>query len=260
MRLAIYSLWHRELVRFLTDRSRVTSSLGQPIIFWMLFAGALSKSTFRPGMMSYGEYFWVGGLTMTLLFTAIFSTITVIEDRKEGFLQSVLVSPVPRSSIALGKILGSTTLAMINGLLFFALLPLAGVSVSFGSFLATVCIMVVLATALAGMGYSLAWMMDSTAGYHGIMMLLFMPMLLLSGAFFPIQDAHWSMQLIMNINPLTYGVGALRHTLYPDPTDFLAVKGLPSLSTCVAVSVAFALAMFALGTMITLRRTARDAQ
>ena len=91
MGLAIYSLWHRETVRFLTDRSRVFSSVGQPIIFWVLFAGALSGSSFRPGQLDYGEYFWVGGLVMTLLFTAVFSTITVIEDRKEGFLQSVLI-------------------------------------------------------------------------------------------------------------------------------------------------------------------------
>ncbi len=258
MGLAIYSLWHRELVRFLTDRSRLTSSLGQPVIFWVLFAGALGQSNFKPGMLSYGEYFWIGGLTMTLLFTAIFSTITVIEDRKEGFLQSVLVSPVPRSSIALGKILGCTTLAMINGLLFFALAPLAGVPVSFGTFFATVGVMFVLAMALAGMGYSLAWLMDSTTGYHGIMMLLFMPMLLLSGAFFPIKSAHWVMQWIMAANPLAYGVGALRHTLYPSNLE--ATSGLPSLSVCLGVSVAFAVAMFALGTMITLRRTARDAQ
>ncbi len=258
MGLAIYSLWHRELVRFLTDRSRLVSSLGQPVIFWMLFAGALNQSNFRPGDLSYGEYFWVGGLAMTLLFTAIFSTITVIEDRKEGFLQSVLVSPVPRSSIALGKILGCTTLAMINGLLFFALLPLAGVPVSFGSVLATVGVMFVLAMALAGMGYSLAWVMDSTTGYHGIMMALFMPMLLLSGAFFPVQGAHWVMKWIMTINPLTYGVGALRHTLYPE--NQLATAYLPSLPVCLGVSVAFAAAMFALGTMITLRRTGRDSQ
>ena len=134
MGLTIYSLWHREVLRFLLDRSRVFSSLGQPVIFWLMFAGALSQSSFRPNEQSYGDYFLVGGLAMTLLFTAIFSTITVIEDRKEGFLQSVLVSPAPRSAIALGKILGCTTLAMINGVLFFGLLPLAGVPVSAGSF------------------------------------------------------------------------------------------------------------------------------
>ena len=258
MVLAIYSLWHREVVRFLLDRSRVFSSVGQPVIFWILFAGALSGSSFRPGELSYGEYFWVGGLAMTLLFTAIFSTITVIEDRKEGFLQSVLVSPVPRASIALGKILGSTTLAMINGLIFFALLPLAGVPVTLPTFLATAGVMALLATALAGMGYSLAWLMDSTAGYHGVMMVFFMPMLLLSGAFFPVEDAHWVMQWLMYINPLTYGIGAMRHTLYGVGSE--ATADLAPLALCLGVTVLFAVVTFALGTVITLRRSSRDAQ
>ncbi len=258
MALAIYSIWHREVVRFLLDRSRVFSSVGQPVIFWILFAGALSSSSFRPGELSYGEYFWVGGLAMTLLFTAIFSTITVIEDRKEGFLQSVLVSPVPRSSIALGKILGSTTLAMINGLIFFALLPIAGVPVTLTSFLATAGVMALLATALAGMGYTLAWMMDSTAGYHGVMMVFFMPMLLLSGAFFPVEGAHDVMQWLMEINPLTYGIGAMRHTLYGVGSE--ATADLAPFSLCLGVTALFAVATCALGTAITLRRSSRDAQ
>ena len=258
MGLAIYSLWHREVLRFILDRSRVFSSVGQPVIFWLMFAGALSRSSFRPGDQSYGEYFLVGGLAMTLLFTAIFSTITVIEDRKEGFLQSVLVSPAPRSAIALGKILGCTTLAMINGLLFFALLPILGIPVTVASFLATAGVMVVLAVAMTGMGYSLAWLMDSTAGYHGIMMVLFMPMLLLSGAFFPVDSAHWAMKALMTVNPLTYGVGALRYTLYGEASA--ATAGLPDMWICLGVTALFAISMFALGTVITLRRTSRDAQ
>ena len=258
MGLAVYSLWHREVVRFLGDRARVMSSVGQPLIFWMLFAGALSQSSFRPGAQSYGEYFWVGGLAMTLLFTAIFSTITVIEDRREGFLQGVLVAPVPRAAIALGKILGGSTLAMIHGLLFFLLMPLAGIPFTFPSALATVGVMLLLAVALTGMGYSLAWLMDSTAGYHGVMMLFFMPMLPLSGAFFPRSDAHPVLEVVMTINPLTYGLGALRHALYA--SDAAVTKDLPTATVCMVVTVLFAVATFALGTLVTLRRTARDAQ
>ena len=110
MSKAVFSLWHREIVRFVRDRSRLTGSLMQPIIFWLLFSGALNTSVQFGGMESYSEYFFSGTLAMITLFTAIFSTITVIEDRKEGFLQGVLVSPVPRAAIALGKILGGATL------------------------------------------------------------------------------------------------------------------------------------------------------
>ncbi|MCA8955579.1 MAG: ABC transporter permease [Planctomycetes bacterium] len=257
MGLAIYSLWHREVLRFLLDRARVFSSLGQPVIFWLLFSGALGQSSFRPGQLGYGEYFFVGGLAMTLLFTAIFSTITVIEDRKEGFLQGVLVAPVPRLAIVLGKVLGSTTLALLNGLVFCALMPVAGVPWTPLGLLTVVGVMTILALALAGMGYSLAWLMDSSAGYHGIMMVLFMPMLLLSGAFFPAQGAHWVMRGLMTVNPLTYGVGALRHAIYGSNSP--ATADLPGMPACLLVSVGFAAAMLALGTLTTLRRTARDA-
>lgn len=120
MMSTVRSLWHREIVRFLRDRPRVTGSLLQPIIFWLLFSGALHGS-FKPGGQVYGEYFFAGTLAMIALFTAIFSTITVIEDRKEGFLKGVLVAPVPRCAIALGKILGGTTLGFSLGVFSYCL-------------------------------------------------------------------------------------------------------------------------------------------
>jgi len=255
MSAAVLSLWQREVVRFLLDRPRVTSSLVQPVLFWVLFSGALSNSDFRPGGVAYGEYFFVGTLAMVALFTAIFSTITVIEDRKEGFLQGVLVSPAPRSAIALGKILGGTTLGWLLGAVFLCLAPLAGIPLSLGSALASLGVLLVLAFAVTGMGFALAWKMDSTAGYHGVMMVVFMPMLLLSGAFFPLDGAHAVMAWIMRLNPMTYGVGALRHALV-DPLP----AGVPSFAVCLAVTGAFAVVMFGLGTWMVTRRSARDAR
>ena len=255
MGLAVYSIWHREIVRFLKNRSRVTSSLLQPIIFWLLFAGALQQSSFRPGDLAYGEYFFVGTLAMITLFTAIFSTITVIEDRKEGFLQGVLVSPVPRAAIALGKIAGGATLGWLLAVVFLCLAPLAGVPLAPVAFLKTLAVLLLVAFSVTGLGFTIAWLMDSTAGYHGIMMVLLMPMLLLSGAFFESEGAHPVLAWVMAANPLTYGVGALRHSLYGS-----VVEGIPSMVTCLLVTVMFALGTFALGTAVVLRRTARDAQ
>ena len=258
MLLAVYSLWHREVLRFLTDRSRVFSSVGQPIIFWLLFAGALNQSSFRPDGLSYGEYFFPGTLAMIVLFTAIFSTITVIEDRKEGFLQGVLVSPVPRSAIALGKITGASTLALAHGLVFFLLAPFAGVPVDLTTGLASFGVLLLISFALTGLGFTIAWMMDSTAGYHGVMMLFLMPMLLLSGAFFPAGGAHPVMAFLMAANPLTYGVAALRYAFYGASNQ--ATEALPPQWLCLLVSVVFALATFSAATWIVLRRTSRDAQ
>lgn len=253
---AAWSLCHREIVRFLRDRSRVTGSLLQPILFWALFSGALHGS-FKPGGQDYGSYFFVGTLAMIALFTAIFSTITVIEDRKEGFLQGVLVAPVPRSAIALGKILGGTLLGFALAVVFLLLAPFAGVSLTLGSALAGLGVLFVLALSVTGLGFALAWVMDSSAGYHGIMMLVLMPMLLLSGAFFPMQDAHWLLAWVRWCDPMTYGVGALRHALHTGAEGQLA--GIPSLTVCLLGTVAFAVITFALGTWVVTRRSARDA-
>jgi ABC-2 type transport system permease protein len=248
---AVSALWQREIVRFLRDRSRLTGSLLQPIVFWLLFSGALHGS-FRPAGMDYGAYFFVGTLAMIALFTAIFSTITVIEDRKEGFLQSVLVSPVPRAAIALGKILGGATLGMALAVVFLLLAPLAGVALEPTRLGLGLCVLALLCVAVTGLGFALAWLMDSTAGYHGVMMLFLMPMLLLSGAFFPMQDAHWLLSWVRHVNPMTYGVGALRHALQGE------AAGCPDFAVCLVGTAVFAVATFALGTFVVTRRSARD--
>jgi ABC-2 type transport system permease protein len=252
MSKAVFALWHREIVRFLRDRSRVTGSLLQPIVFWLLFSGALHGS-FMPAGQSYGQYFFVGVLAMIALFTAIFATITVIEDRKEGFLQGVLVAPVPRSAIALGKILGGATLGMMLAVIVLALAPLAGVELELARVPVGLAVLLLLAVAVTGLGFTLAWSLDSSAGYHAIMMLFFMPMLLLSGAFFPMQDAHWLMSWVRHVNPMTYGVGALRHALHG------AAPGCPSFAVCMVGTALFAVMTFALGTFVVSRRSARDA-
>jgi len=253
---AVLALWHREIVRFLRDRPRVTGSLLQPVIFWLLFSGALHGS-YKPGGMDYGQYFFVGTLAMITLFTAIFATITVIEDRKDGFLQGVLVSPVPRASIALGKILGGASLGMLLAVIFLLLAPFAGVSLSLSSVLLGLAVLAILAIAVTGLGFTLAWLMDSTAGYHGVMMLFLMPMLLLSGAFFPMESAHPLMSWVRFVNPMTYGVGALRHALQGGPGGELA--GLPSFGVCLLGTILFALVTFALSTFVVTRRSVRNA-
>src|SRR6185295_20188974 len=118
------SLCKRELVRFLRQRHRIVGALGTPIVFWLLLGMGMGRSfsgTGAPGGENYLQFFFPGTLLMILLFTAIFSTISIIEDRREGFLQSVLVAPVSRLSMVLGKILGGTLLAVIQGLLFLLL-------------------------------------------------------------------------------------------------------------------------------------------
>src|SRR3954453_3862032 len=128
--LPAVSLAKRELVRFLRQRHRISGALATPIVFWLLIGAGMGRSFHfegLPGGGNYLQYFFPGTVLMILLFTAIFSTISIIEDRREGFLQSVLVAPGPRLAIVLGKVLGGTALAFGQGLIFLLLGPLAGV-------------------------------------------------------------------------------------------------------------------------------------
>jgi len=209
----------REIVRFLRQRNRVIGALLTPVVFW-LFIGAGIGSSFRPpegsglsGPGAYLAYFFPGALVMVVLFTAIFSTISVIEDRREGFLQSVLVSPAPRLAIALGKVAGGSALAGLQGGLFLAIGPLAGIGLSAGAAAAAMGVVFLLSIGLTAMGFCLAWWMNSTQGFHAIMNLLLMPMWFLSGALFPIEGAARPVQWLMYVNPLTYGVSLLRQCM-----------------------------------------------
>jgi ABC-2 type transport system permease protein len=216
MGLAIAALWRRDVTRFLRQRSRVVGSLATPVLFWVLLGSGLGRS-FQAGTadtsMGYLAYFLPGTLALIVLFTAIFSTISVIEDRQEGFLQGVLVAPVPRAAIVLGKVSASTTLALLNAAVFLAVAPIAGVSVPWLHLPAAFAVLMVMALGLSALGLVIAWPLASTQGFHAIMNLLLVPMWLLSGAVFPAEGATDWMQAVMSANPLAYGMTALRAAL-----------------------------------------------
>jgi ABC-2 type transport system permease protein len=149
-----------------------------------------------------------------LLFTAIFSTISVVEDRLEGVLQGVLVAPLARSTIVLGQALGGTLLALIQGMLFLLFAPVVGIPLSAPGIIAGIMVMFLMAFSLTSLGLVIAWRMDSTQGFHAIMNLILLPIWLLSGAFFPASGVVPWLGWVMQINPLTYGMAALRHCLY----------------------------------------------
>jgi ABC-2 type transport system permease protein len=242
MWLPVYTLWRREIVRFLRQRSRVTGALAQPLVFWLLLGGGLNAS-FRPAGQegtSYVAYFYPGTIALILLFTAIFATIATVEDRKAGFLQGVLVAPVPRWSIVLGQALGGTTLAVLQAALTLAFAPFIGIPLTLVSAVASVLIMIPVALGLTCLGLIIAWRMDSTQGFHAIMNLILIPIWLLSGAFFPADGAPAPLRWVMTLNPLTYGMAALRRCLYlGNPSLVGPVPGM-GLSLLVTIGFAFA--------------------
>ncbi|HKN01549.1 MAG TPA: ABC transporter permease [Candidatus Binataceae bacterium] len=245
------TLWWREIARFVRQRSRVTGAILQPLVFWLLLGAGL-KSSFRPsGMpedMNYAQYFYPGVIVLVLLFTAIFATISTVEDRREGFLQGVLVAPVSRVTVVLGQALGGTTLALGQGIIFLLLAPLAGIHLNLEAIAVTTAMMAIIAFALTSIGLVIAWRIESTQGFHAIMNLILIPIWLLSGAFFPADGAPGWLRWTMRLNPLTYGMTALRRGLYlAQPVSFSASTHFkPS----AAIAIAFALAAFLLASRV----------
>src|SRR5205823_1173234 len=169
-------------------------------------------------------------LIMIVLFTSIFTMMSVIEDRREGFLLSVLVAPVRRSAIELGKVLGGATLAAIQGLVFLIFAPAIGIHIGMVQFGLVVLIVFLVSFSLTALGFAIAWPMDSTQAFHAIINLFLIPLWLLSGALFPLNGASGWVRLLMRINPLTYGVEALRSLLYPaSSTAFPLASSLATL-------------------------------
>ena len=250
--LPAFTLWWREIVRFYRQPTRVVGVLASPLVFWLVIGSGFGTSFHSgggPGQQHYLDYFYPGAMIMIVLFTSIFTMMSVIEDRKEGFLLSVLVAPVPRSAIVLGKVLGGTTLSAVQGMIFLIFAPFAGIHVEPVQVLLVAVVVFLVSFALTALGFAIAWPMDSSQAFHGIVNLFLIPLWLVSGALFPLAGASKWIQVVMRLNPLTYGVDALRSLLYPG-----AETSFP-LPSAMATLLLFSLVMFGIALLIANRRT-----
>ena len=254
--LPAFTLWWREIVRFYRQTGRVIGVLASPLVFWLVLGSGFGTS-FRsgggPGQQHYLDYSYPGILILIVLFTSIFTMMSVIEDRKEGFLLSVLVAPVPRTAIVLGKVLGGTTLAAVQGMIFLIFAPFAGIHLDPVQIALVAVVVFLVSFSLTALGFAIAWPMDSSQAFHGIVNLFLIPLWLLSGALFPLAGASGWIRVIMRLNPLTYGVEALRKLLYP-----AAEISFP-LRSSIATLLLFSFIMFGLAFLVANRRTTRPA-
>jgi ABC-2 type transport system permease protein len=251
--LPALALWRREIVRFLRQKNRIIGALATPLVFWLLIGSGVGPGFRLPGLpedMTYLAYFFPGTVVLILLFTAIFSTISVIEDRREGFLQGVLVAPVAPEAIVLGKFLGGMTLAAGQGLLFCLAAPLAGLPLDATVLAKLLPALLVVSFGLVGLGFLIAWPLDSTQGFHAIMNVFLMPLWLLSGALFPATADSW-MRFAVMLNPVAYGTAAVRRAFYGDEAT-LGI--LPSYGTAMGVSLVFGILVFLLSVWLVRRR------
>jgi ABC-2 type transport system permease protein len=206
----IYSLLFREVKRYLRERTRIISSFVQPLLWLIIFGAGLGSIIPSSSGFSYQEFIFPGIICQTLLFTSMFMGISVIWDRQFGFLKEILVAPITRVSIFIGKMLGVSTDSMIQGTIVLMLGFLIGVNINLPLIAKTIPLMFLITVGLVCIGLTLASFMNSLESFGTIMTFVNLPMFLLSGALFPVKNLPSWLQWIVYIDPLTYAVDALR--------------------------------------------------
>ena len=214
----VYIIWYRDVLRYWRDRARLVSSMGQPLLFLVIFGSGLSASLGAGlrqdlGNVSYVRFLFPGIVAMAVLFTAVFSAISIVWDREFGFLREVLVAPISRTAVVLGKALGGSTVAMFQGAILLILAPILGVSLNPLLVLELLGLMFLTAFALTSMGILIAARLQSMEAFQMIMNFLIMPMFFLSGAFFPLRGLPAWMGVVTRLDPVAYGVDPMRRLL-----------------------------------------------
>lgn len=202
---------YREILRFVSERSRLLSSFAMPLLFLVIFGAGFSNVIGQlAGGVNFIQFMYPGIIAMTVLTSSLFAGISVVWDREFGFLKEILVAPIGRTGIVLGKAIGATLVALLQALIMLVLAPFLGVPLSPGLVLQLVPIVVILSLGLAGLGILIASFMTSQQGFQVLIQILIFPLIFLAGVFFPVNSVPAWMEVISKVNPLTYGVDAIR--------------------------------------------------
>jgi len=240
---AMWALTWRDLTRFLRDRSQVLGAIARPVL-WLVFMGkGLSSSVHLSGGLSYQHFVFAGAIAMAVLFAGTFQGVTIIWDREFGFLKEVLVAPISRVTIVLGKTLSGTAVTVVQGCLTLLFAPIVGLHIGVTSFAALVGVIAVLSLGMSAMGVVLATRMQTFEGFGIISNFVIMPLYFLSGGVFPVESLPGWMAILVRINPVTYGVDLMRHAL-AQPAVFGLGLDLAVLLGFAATMVALALVWF----------------
>jgi ABC-2 type transport system permease protein len=231
---AVYVLVLRELIKFFRAKSRLVTTLARPVIWLFLIGGGMSRLV-SPGMgVDYMQFIFPGILGMTILFSSIFSSISIIWDKEFGLMKGILVAPVSRFSIVIGKALSGTIVSTIQALIILLLFPFLGIDLSLLSILYIIVICLLLSFAISTLGIVIATFYESFESFSVIMNFIVMPMFFLSGAMYPVSKLPAILKVISQINPLTYGVDALKHIMLKgsDLIDFSVATDILVLIAC----------------------------
>ena len=235
---AIYILWLRELKRYVRSRAMMVASLGQPLLYLLVLGFGLGPVFQRAGNGSYIQFVAPGVIGMSVLFTSVFSGIGLLWDRQFGFLKETLVAPVPRLTIMIGKTLGGATVATIQGLLVLVICLIVGFRpVNWLMIPVAVVFMILTAIVFAGLGMAIGSQLQDMQGFQLIMNFLVMPIYFLSGALFPLSGLPSVLSFFTRIDPLSYGIDALRNVLLGS-SQFSAELSLAVLAFCALLFIA----------------------
>jgi ABC-2 type transport system permease protein len=214
MAIVFRSIWviaYRELVRFVQDRPRMFSSFSMPVIFLVIFGAGFGRliGQMMPGV-DYIQFMYPGILAMTVLMTSVMSGISIVWDREFGFLKEVLVSPLSRSGVLIGKAVGAAIIAIAQGAIMLVLAPLVNVPITLRTVLALLPLLLIFSLSLSGLGLLIGARMRSQQGFQIVMQLVIFPMMFLSGIFFPVSGVAPWLAVLSKLNPVTYGIDAIR--------------------------------------------------
>ncbi len=210
----VYTIWYRDILRFWHDKMRMIGSITFPLLFLFVFGSGLSaRMGFLAPGIDFAQFMFPGIIGMTLLMSSFMAGVSVVWDREFGFLKEVLVAPISRASVALGKTLGAATVALLQGMLILLFAPLIGVSLSAWTLLALLPLMFLLAASISSLGILLATRIRSMEAFQAVMQMVMFPMVFLSGVFFPLQGLPVWMDILVKINPATYGIAPIRQVI-----------------------------------------------
>lgn len=241
-----FTIWYRDVLRYVRDRARLVTSLAQPLLFLFVFGDGLSSAmtNLGGGRLDFKQFMFPGILGMTVLFTSIFSAVSIVWDREFGFFKEVMVAPVSRVAVALGKVAGGSTIAMFQGAIILVLAPFIGIHMTFGQIVVLLALMLLLAGVMTSLGILIAARQRTMEGFQMIMNFLLMPMFFLSGAFFPLNNVPLWMEWLSKVDPVTYGVDPLRQVILREsvPAMVLEMIRLHPIRTDVLIMLGFGLA------------------
>ena len=242
----VYVLVAREFKKFVREKSRFISTLARPLIWLFLVGGGMSRLVSPDMGISYMQFLFPGILGMTILFSSIFSSISIIWDKEFGMMKEILVAPVSRFSVVIGKALSGTFISLVQAALILMLFPVLGIKMGVLALINTIAIVILLSFCISSLGIVIATFYESFESFSVIMNFIVMPMFFLSGAMYPVNKLPAMLKIVSRMNPLTYGIDALKHTIFEDTRifDFSILMDIGILMITSVVFVTFAGILF----------------